>query len=211
VRRARLVYDLLFSESKTRVGVVTHTWSSGEGRYEAESVAEAVGFVSWIFGGRFVQRSRGIVGPRGLVPEQYSLYRGRSDPPEVAQFDWQNHTLALDWRKEHRVVDLPAGAQDPLSVVHQIYFMQPLPTSSTLSVATGRKLNRYVYEVLGDADLETPLGLLQTLHIGRVESDGSVLELWLDRNRSLLPVRIYSIDSKGTILDQVVREVALLE
>jgi hypothetical protein len=211
LRSVRLTYDLLHGESRTRVGSVVHTFRTDGERYEAEAVAEAVGLVSLVFRGRFVQRSRGVIGPAGFVPSEYTLERGRGDPPERAVFDWDDGKLDLAWREERRSVELPAGAQDPLSVLHQIYFMQPLPLTTPLAVATSRKLGRYVYELLGDEDLQTPMGAVRALHIGRVEQDGSVLEVWLDRSRDLLPVRIYSRDRKGTILDQVVREVTALE
>jgi hypothetical protein len=211
LRRVRLVYDLLHSDSQTRIGNVIHTFETDGERYAAEAVGEAVGFVSLFYGGKFVQRSRGVIGPDGLVPEEYTLDRGRGDPPERAVFDWSHGEVDLSWRNERRTVALPAGAQDPISVLHQIYFMQPMAVSSRLRIATGRKLGEYTYELLGEVDLITPLGLVRTLHVGRVASDGSVLEVWLDRDRELLPVRIYSRDRKGTILDQVVREVALLQ
>lgn len=210
-RRVRLVYDLLHSESQTRIGNVIHTFETDGERYAAEAVGEGVGFVSLFYGGKFVQRSRGVIGPDGLVPEEYTLDRGRGDPPERAVFDWSHGQVDLSWRNERRTVALPEGAQDPISALHQIYFMQPMAMSSQLRIATGRKLGEYTYALLGEADLITPLGLVRTLHVGRVATDGSVLEVWLDRDRELLPVRIYSRDRKGTILDQVVREVALLE
>ncbi len=211
VRTVRMAYDLLHGESRTRVGNVVHTFRIDGDRYEAEAVAEGVGFVSLVFRGRFVQRSRGHIGAAGLVPEEYTLERGRGDPPERAMFDWADGKLDLAWRDERRTVELPAGAQDPISVLHQMWFMQPLPFSSQLAVASSRKLGRYVYEMLGDEDLITPLGLVRALHIGRVEDDGSVLEVWLDRDRDLLPARIYSRDRKGTVLDQVIREVVMVD
>ena len=211
LRRVRVVYDLLHSESQTRIAHVTHTFETDGERYSAEAVAEPVGLVSLLYGGKFVQRSRGAIGPDGLVPEEYSLDRGRGDPPERAVFDWSHGKVEFAWRNERTTAALPEGAQDPISALHQIYFMQPMAMSSRVSVATGRKLGAYTYELLGDADLVTPLGLVRTIHVGRVSSDGSVLEVWLDRDRELLPVRIYSRDRKGTILDQVVREVALLQ
>jgi len=188
-----------------------HAFETDGERYSAEAVAEPVGLVSLLYGGKFVQRSRGAIGPDGLVPEEYSLDRGRGDPPERAVFDWSHGKVEFAWRNERTTAALPEGAQDPISALHQIYFMQPMAMSSRVSVATGRKLGAYTYELLGDADLVTPLGLVRTIHVGRVSSDGSVLEVWLDRDRELLPVRIYSRDRKGTILDQVVREVALLQ
>ncbi len=203
----RLVFDLYYGRYPTKVGQVTHTWTQDGQHYAAESVAEAVGFISFFFGGRFVQRSVGQLGRTGLVPDEYTLERGgRGDKPEIARFDWGEGKLALAWKGESRLVDLPAGAQDPLSALHQLYFMKPIPAAARFAIASGRKLNQYVYQRVGEETLETPLGMLATLHFRRQEPDGTLMDVWVDRDRDLLPVRIHLVDRKGAVLDQVIRE-----
>src|SRR5262245_49952203 len=81
LKRARLVYDLLYmnrpngGEAATKIGHVTHTWSQDGERYEAESVAEAVGLV-WLFlKGKVVQRSTGGFDGDGLRAAAYHVRR----------------------------------------------------------------------------------------------------------------------------------------
>ena len=147
LKRARLVYDLYYAtvnsgNGATRVGQLTHTWSLDGVRYEAAAVAEASGLVALFFDGKFVQRSTGQLGAGGLVPERYTLDRGRGDRVESAQFDWAGHKLALAWKTEARTVDLPVGALDPLSLMYQMYFVQPVPAAASVNVVTSRKLSQ---------------------------------------------------------------------
>src|SRR5262249_14505375 len=102
---------------------------------------------------------------------------------------------------------LREGAQDIVSVIHQLYFMQPLQQNALLSVATSRRLDIYVFHLVGEEELITPIGWVRTAHIKRQEPDGSFTEVWLDRDRYLLPVKIFSINNKGYVLEQVVRQV----
>ncbi len=211
LKHARLVYDLYYAtvnsgNGATRVGELTHTWSQDGQRYHAEAVAEASGLVSLFFDGKFVQRSTGQLGAGGLVPEQYTLDRGRGGRTETARFDWTGRKLSLEWKSESRTVELPPGAQDPLSLVHQLYFAQPVPAAASLNVATSRKLARYVYTLAGEETVETPLGSLRTLRFRREEDGGTAMDVWLDLDRNLLPARIYAVDRKGNVLDQVIRE-----
>jgi negative regulator of sigma E activity len=106
-------------------------------------------------------------------------------------------------------VDLPAGAQDPLSMLHQLYFMTPIPDAAQFDIVTGRKLYRYVYQMVGEAQFETPLGIVRALHLRRHDPDGSSMDVWLDLDRNFLPARIHVVDRKGRVLEQVIREARL--
>lgn len=203
VQRARLVYDLYYAGGP--VGTVTHTWFTDGHTYRVESVAEGAGLVKLFYGGKFVQRSTGRLGPDGLIPIEYTLQRGSAARRESAQFDWGAGKLLLAWKNEHRVVDLPAGTQDALSVMHQAYFMPPAAASAPLEVATSRKLAQYNYELVGDTLIETPIGILRTVHIRRADDDGMRIDVWLDRDRSLLPVRIRGVDRRGQEFEQMIR------
>ncbi len=213
-RRARLVYDLYYltslaADNPTKVGAVTHRWSQDGRTYAIESVAEAVGFLALAFNGKFVQRATGELRADGLHPAQYTLDRGRGDRTEVARFDWPQRRLARAWKDKSLTLALPAATQDPLSLMHQLYFLQPLPASGTIAVATSRKLYRSSFELAGGQTLVTPLGTVRTLLFRRQEPDGAATELWADLDRDLLPARVRAIDRKGNVVDQVLREVEL--
>ena len=207
VHQAKLVYDLFYGGGKA--GVLTHTWWTDGSAYRVESVAEGVGLVKVFFAGKFVQRSIGRVGPDGLEPIEYTIERGSVARTETARFDWRAGKLALAWKNERRVVDLPAGTQDALSILHQAYFVPPTATAAPLGVATSRKLGHYIYEVVGEALIETPLGILRTVHIRRADDDGMRFDAWLDRDRGLLPARVLGIDRRGNVFEQMIREAAV--
>jgi hypothetical protein len=214
LRRARLVYDLFYltsleANNPTKVGQVTHRWSQDGRRYEVESVAEAIGFLTLLFNGKFVQRSTGEIRADGLHPAQYTLDRGRGARTESARFDWPEGKLALAWKDQSQTLALPAAAQDPLSLMHQLYFLRQIPASGTLAVATSRKLYRSSFDLVGGETLIVPLGAVRTLRFRRHEPDGTTTELWADLDRSLLPARIRAIDKRGNVVDQVIREAEL--
>lgn len=214
LKSARLVYDLYYAtvssgNEATHVGQLTHTWSLDGVRYEAAAVAEASGLVALFFDGQLVQRSTGQLGAGGLVPERYTLDRGRGDRTETALFDWTGRKLALAWKSEARTVDLPAGALDPLSLMYQMYFVQPVPAAASVNVVTSRKLARYVVRLAGEESIATPMGGVRSLRFRREEEGGTTIDVWLDQDRNLLPARIYSVDRRGNTLDQVIREARL--
>lgn len=209
LRYARLVFDLFYGAHPSKVGQVTHTWVQDGREYRVETIAEAVGFVSLFLGGRLVQRASGVFTADGLVPTEYRAELGMRERTETAHFDWTARKLALASKGESRLVDLPAGAQDPLSMLHQLYFMTPLPDAAQFDIVTGRKLYRYVYQMVGEAQFETPLGIVRALHLRRQDPDGSAMEVWLDLDRNLLPARIHAVDRKGRVLQQVIREARL--
>jgi hypothetical protein len=209
LRHAKLVFDLFYGAPPSKVGQVTHTWAQDGRAYRVETIAEAVGFVSLFLSGRLVQRSSGVFTTDGLVPTEYRAELGMRERTETAHFDSAARKLALASKGESRLVDLPAGAQDPLSMLHQLYFMKPIPAAAQLDIATGRKLYRYVYRMVGETQLETPLGLVRALQLRRQEPDGSKMDVWLDLDRNLLPARIHSVDRRGMVLEQVIREARL--
>ena len=195
-----LVFDLYYGAPPSKVGQVTHTWAQDGRAYHVETVAEAVGFVSWFLSGRLVQRASGVFAAGGLVPTDYRAELGARERAETARFDWAARKLALESKGESRLVDLPAGARDPLSMLHQLYFMTPIPDAAQFDIVTGRKLYRYVYQVVGEAQFETPIGIVRALHLQRRDPDGSSMDVWLDLDRNFLPARIHVVDRKGRVL-----------
>lgn len=206
LRSARLVFDLYYGSAPTKVGQVTHVWSQDGERYHVESVAEAVGFVSLFVGGRFVQRSSGTLAVHGLMPGEYRAEATARERSQAVRFDWAGRKLTLADKGAARILDLPPGAQDPLSMVHQLWFLQPFPGVARFDIATGRKLHEHVYRAVGETEFETPIGIVRAVHLSRRDADGETMDVWLDLDRDLLPARIHFVDRKGLVLEQVIRE-----
>ena len=212
LKRARLLYDLYFAtvnsgNGATRVGSLTHTWSQDGGRYEAEAVAEASGLVSLFFGGKFVQRSTGQFGAGGLLPDEYTLDRGRGERIEVARFDWTEGKLALAWKSEARTVDAAAGRPGPAidaasALLHAAASGVGERRTSSRAASSGatstslREKNRSPRRSGACARCD----FAGTSPTARRSRCGST---W---TRNLLPARIYAVDRKGNVLDQVIRE-----
>lgn len=206
LKTATLVYDLSYGENPMRVGRVTHQWNYDGERYFAETVVEATGLFSVLYGGQYVQRSWGAIGPNGLVPSEYFVQRGRPDRGETAQFDWEARKVAFQWRNERRNANLLPGTQDPISMLHQIYYMQPLPEMKTLNVASSRKFGEYLFQFIGEERIDTPMGELTALHVRRKDDDADHVDVWVDPQRGFLPVRVHFVDRRGYVFDQRVRE-----
>lgn len=206
LKSATLVYDLSYGENPMRVGRVTHQWNYEGERYFAETIVEATGLFSVLYGGQYVQRSWGTIGPAGLVPSEYFVQRGRPDRGETALFDWDARRVAFQWRNERRDATLVPGTQDPISMLHQIYYMQPLPEAKTLSVASSRKFGEYLFQFIGEEQIDTPMGPLTALHVRRKDDDADHVDVWVDPQRGYLPVRVHFVDRRGYVFDQRVRE-----
>lgn len=197
-KKVSMRYSLYYGEGEALVGAVHHDWKVENGRYALQERIEAVGLAALFFGDDYVQRSEGSIGPEGLLPDRYSFNQSGKDP-EAVDFDWSQTRLQM--RRGSRAIEAPLriGTQDLLSLQHQLYFMRPLRANNIIYVATARRLQTHTIEVIGEENLELPPGPVRTLHIKSTDSEGNVLELWLDRDRSLLPVRVLSINRKGRI------------
>jgi hypothetical protein len=206
INEARLVFDLYYGEDHTLVGQVEYSWWQSDGRYLIESKAEAVGFASLFFGRRYVQRSEGYISQIGLQPMSYSLDRDNKE--ERADFLWDQNKLRFQRGQKQAETPLRMDAQDVLSILQELYFMQPFSHDMLVNVATGHKLESYIFQALGEVDLITPLGRVRSLHLKRTAPDGSITEVWLDRDRYLLPLKIYSVNRKGYVLEQDIRELS---
>lgn len=204
--RARLVFDLYYGDSLTLVGEVEQRFERDGERYVATSVAEAVGFVGLFLGGRHVQRSEGRIGPQGLVPERYSVQERKAREPEHAIYDWANGVVRFERKGRVRETPLKPGAQDVLSAVHQLHYLQPFEPGWHMEVATSRKLESMLFMNMGYEEVETALGSTLAVHIRREDLDGDLTEVWLDPQRYFLPVRVYNRNRHGHVLVQILRE-----
>jgi hypothetical protein len=209
VRAARLVFDLYYGESGTLVGEVVQTWQLTQNHYVAESAAEAVGFASLFLGGRYVQRSEGELGPTGFIPHRYTVQDRRKPQPEQAEFDWTAGEVRFTRRGKASRAPLEPGTQDPLSAVHQLQFMRPLPPGVMLQVATTRRVEAMLFQNMGEEEVATARGPVAARHVKREERDGSITEVWLDPARAFLPVRIRTLNRNGYLLDQRLREMRI--
>lgn len=198
-RSVMLVYKLFYGKDAAWVGEVKHSWQQVDDHYVAETSIEAVGLAALFYGKSLVQRSEGRLVAEGLRPVLYSQ-RESGKREERVDFDWAQGNAYLS-RGSKAAQAVSQGTQDVVSLLHQFYFMQPLQENNIIYVATPRRVDMHIVQVLGKEDLDLPIGTVRSLHLKRVEPDGTQIEMWVDQDRSLLPVRIYTLSRKGAILD----------
>jgi hypothetical protein len=207
-RSIDMQFEIHYGEPPTLVGRMDYRWSYEEGRYLIESKMETVGFVSLFYGRTHAQRSGGTLNVRGLKPEYYLLQQS-GKPDERVDFDWDRSNARLQRGNKRTELVLQPGTQDLLSVLHQIHFIRPLQQSNPLYIATPKHIETNIVELLGEENLESPIGPIRSLHLKYRDPDGGVVEFWLDQDRALLPVRIHSENRKDVILDYRLRAISV--
>lgn len=193
------------------VGQSEHRWSHDGASYTLRSVTETTGLAALFRPVQVTQSSAGDIGAEGLRPREFLTGRdGRSG--DAARFDWSGMTLGLSGGGRREVALVP-GAQDLLSMFYQFGQLladaaptRPAGESLTVSVATGRKFERYAFGIVGEETLPTKFGAQRVLHL-RTASGAEATEVWLALGMRGLPLKIRYTDREGESYDQVADEI----
>ena len=132
------------------------------------------GFVS-MFAGVMHQTSKGEVTRAGLAPESFQFRRGdsaRRFSPTCPLCE----RVAPDTRgSQTRAQPLPAAIQDTQSFVFHLAYMLALSKDAgrpiELMVTNARKVYRYRFQILGIGPQETPLGVVDAVHLKSEAAD----------------------------------------
>lgn len=160
--------------------------------------------------GTIEQHSEGLITPQGLQPLNFRQ-KITGNKPQTAAFDWDTHHVVMDTGKRTDTLDLLPGTQDMLSFMYQFMFVPPLD-EMRMTLVTGKRLRTYVYTFEGEEPLDTKMGTLHTVHIGKNGSEGDEkTELWLAADYRYLPVRIRRTEKDGSVIDLVATRLTLTE
>jgi uncharacterized protein DUF3108 len=153
--------------------------------------------------------SRGRITPQGLRPDEY-----RDERPfgwmVSAKFDWEARTITQARKgKSEETLQMPANAQDPLSLAYTFAFLPPRDKEYDIVRADGRGLTPFRFTVVGSEKLATPLGEMQALRIAKVRDgpEDKATDIWFATERDFIPVRALVVDKDGTRADQVVTRI----
>lgn len=209
-QQATIRYTVYKGLNGLRVGRAEQVWKRDGNHYAISSIAEASGLFSLFASGKHIQRSQGEITASGLRPASYRVERGQgADKTDTARFDWDAMTLTLASGGDRQTQKLQDGTQDLLSFMYQLAFAPPQHSAVQLTVTNGRKLDSYAYWVVEEA-LETPMGRLNTLHLGKQREEGDKdTEVWLAADYHYLPVKISQIDKDGDGLVLLANEIEL--
>jgi hypothetical protein len=201
--RGQVRYAITRGEGGFVVGQAIHTWEHDGFRYRLRSVTETTGLAALFKPARVVQSSEGELAGEGLQPREFR--HERVGGVDTASFDWPGRAVAFAGRREAIV----GGTQDMLSMYYQLVLLAPTQGALDMPIATGRKLENYRFEVLGEETLALPAGQRRALRV-RTRSGGDTIELWLHAGEGAasrgLPLKIRFIDRKGEIFDQIADE-----
>lgn len=137
-----------------------------------------------------------------VVPKNYEYHRqglGR-DRHAVLSFNWEDRRVINNVQNKPWEMDLPEEALDKLS--YQIQLRRDLlnnKKSGRYTVADGGKIKHYLFEVVGEEVLQTPVGRLNTIKVKRVRENSNkrLTYLWLAKDWDLLVVRISQQEKDG--------------
>ena len=205
-------YDIRRNATSAAAGTTHVSYRQLEdGSYVLKSLSEGKGLVSLFYSG-LTQISEGIVTNKGLKPSKFSYqYGDEEDKAQRASFDWQATKLTLKTKKGINTVDLPAGTQDLLSFMYQFRFVPPLQ-QMRLSVTNGKRVRYYDYGFEGEANVQTKLGQLRSIHISRSGDEGDErTDLWLAVDYQYLPVKIRVTEKDGDVIEQLVTRIASIQ
>lgn len=146
--------------------------------------------------GDSTRSSEGAVVRDGLRPRKFEHKRSGRDTLH-AQFDPAATTPTLQ-------------RQDGLSFIWTFAFAPPTKTVN-VTVADGKDLTTYAYQVAGRERVKTPAGEFDALKLvkRRDKPEDKITEIWLAADRDYLPVRILVVDKDGTRLDQLAVKIAV--
>lgn len=199
--RGSISYVVMGGDGTTLIGSAEQRWEMADGRYRLVSVMETSGVAALLKPVRLETESSGILGAQGLEPERYVSRRIGKERVDEVSFDRAAGVLRFGRGGE---AALPEGVQDLLSFNYQLGW---LAKTGDMAIATGRKLGVYRLELLGKEWLETPYGMLWTLHFRA--SGETTTEVWLASEQYLLPVKIRHIDKKGERYEQIVQSMEI--
>lgn len=200
------------SRNGIAIAVIHETFESKDGAYRIVSETRAVGLLSLIERQplRFV--SSGQITASGLRPLQFEGKRSESDPRQVSsEFDWETNRLTLVYRGKTDVMALPRDAQDRLSFLYQFMFHAfDQRNHMELVITNGRRLGHYTYTVSPEAEIDTPLGRMKTLHLVKQHlPDESGAEIWLAPEHRFLPVKMLVLEEDGVRYEQVITRIEI--
>jgi hypothetical protein len=202
--KGRVRYVITRGEGGFVVGQTVHTWEHDGVAYTLQSVTETTGLAALFKPARVVLSSRGDITPQGLRPREFR--HERVGGLDTASFDWTRGVVAYAGRDDSIV----AGTQDMLSMYYQLVLLAPQRGVLVVPIATGRKLESFRFEVVGEEVLQLPAGERRAAHL-RTRSGKDSIDLWIAPGVRGLPLKIRFTDREGEIFDQLGQDIDIQE
>lgn len=187
--------------------VVNERFETRNGTYRIVSESTTVGLLALFRKKSATLVSSGVLTKDGLRPLHFEGNDDGDDTRRVtAEFDWQQQRLSLTHDGITETVALAPGTQDRLSLMYQFMFAASEKlTALEVAMTNGRKVDRYRYIVSRNAEIDTPLGRMRTLHLVKERQSGeSTAEVWLAPQYHFFPVKVLIVEKDGARYEQLI-------
>ena len=204
-RSGRIRYSVLRGKGGFVIGRAIHEWQHDGKRYMLNATMETTGLAAIFKSVKVTQQSEGGFLQGELKPERFRYDRGDNDVV-TASFDWSAQQVTLG---DGKVVSIADGAEDFLSMFYQLMQAAQRGEGFEMAVATGRKVERYAFEWLGEDELKLKAGQFHAWHVRVHAASGGkdITEVWLGKEVAGLPIMMRFTDRKGDVSEQVADEI----
>lgn len=205
---AELAYSIKAKQKGIPVdGNAVMRWSVAAGNFSATNEARAM-----LVGKILDAKTEGAVDTYGLAPGKFTEKRFRREPT-VTTFDRAAGTISFSTSAQ--TYPIKGGEQDRNSAIWQLIAVARgtpskfRPGSSwTFFVAGQRDADEWIFKVVSQEKIRTPLGDLNTLHVQKTpppDSQEQRLDIWLAPSLEWYPVRLRFSDDNGDFIEQTLQ------
>ena len=184
---------------------------SSDNEYNYRSESRTTGMVALFYKDHIIENSRWKFIDNKFIPIDYSYvrYRGEKDREVSIRFDWENQLLMNQVNEKKYELPLTEGMLDQLSyqyaLMHDLYNGH---VPEKYSVADGRKIKIYFFEKVGEENVATPLGDIETVKLFRTrKNDTGKLVLWCAPKYGYLPVKIEKTQDDGRLINAIIQNI----
>lgn len=205
-KAGQITFAVFMGEQRFRMGQSVHRWHmEDDGSYRLVAITEPTGVaaIPWFNPDKIFWESRGRLTAQGFQPRSFVEQRELKGTTGQVDLDWEARQLRL----AGETLPLADGTQDVLSVFYQLGYPESAGVAE-LPVTTGRKIDTYKFQYVGDEALTMPFGMTwRTRHMRATWGTREMTEVWVAQDHFGLPVQIRSVDRKGVVYYLIALEV----
>ncbi|UOD32833.1 DUF3108 domain-containing protein [Massilia violaceinigra] len=195
-------------------GVSTISWKQAGGAYKLSMEASVSVLVARV--NLVLLNSEGAVGPGGIVP-RITTEKRRGKSQTATHFGGADGKITFS--ASERSYPMVPGAQDKATFLMQLAAIGRADSAQFASgvelfVGEEKDANPFGFVLVGQENINTPMGPLATWHLARPPRPGaynSRLDIWLAPAHNWYPVQIRNTESNGSVTTQTIRKILITD